>query len=128
MDWDFRERHWSRYGNILGLENALGFLVITVVEDSPAWDAGLIGSDKTIEVEGREYAIGGDVITAVDGIDVRKIDDILIHLQRVKTVGDEMNLEILRGDRSTNVTIILQERPNWKKIDTSINTSTKKFF
>ena len=98
--------------NILGLENALGFLVITVVEDSPAWDAGLIGSDKTIEVEGREYAIGGDVITAVDGIDVRKIDDILIHLQRVKTVGDEMDLEILRGDRSTNVTIVLQERPN----------------
>ena len=98
--------------NVLGLKDALGFLVITVVEDSPAWDAGLIGSDKTIEVEGREYSIGGDVITAVDGIDVRKIDDILIHLQRVKTVGDEMDLEILRDDRTTNVTIVLQERPN----------------
>jgi len=97
---------------VLGLEDALGFLIITVVEDSPAWDAGLIGSDKTIEVEGREYSIGGDVITAVDGIDVRKIDDILIHLQRVKTVGDEMDLEILRDDRTTNVTIVLQERPN----------------
>ena len=114
--------------NVLGLKDALGFLVITVVEDSPAWDAGLIGSDKTIEVEGREYSIGGDVITAVDGIDVRKIDDILIHLQRVKTVGDEMDLEILRDNRTTNVTIVLQERPNWKIIDTSINTSTKKFF
>ncbi len=100
--------------NVLGLKDALGFLVITVVEDSPAWDAGLIGSDKTIEVEGREYSIGGDVITAVDGIDVRKIDDILIHLQRVKTVGDEMDLEILRDDRTTNVTIVLQERPNQK--------------
>ncbi len=98
--------------NVLGLKDALGFLVITVVEGSPAWDAGLIGSDKTIEVEGREYSIGGDVITAVDGIDVRKIDDILIHLQRVKTVGDEMDLEILRDDRTTNVTIVLQERPN----------------
>ena len=97
---------------VLGLEEALGFLVITVVEDSPAWDAGLIGSDKTIEVEGREYSIGGDIITAVDGIDVRKIDDILIHLQRVKTVGDEMDLEILRDNRTTNVTIVLQERPN----------------
>jgi len=97
---------------VLGLEDALGFLVITVVEDSPAWDAGLIGSDKTIEVEGREYSIGGDIITAVDGIDVRKIDDILIHLQRVKTVGDEMDLEILRDNRTTNVTIVLQERPN----------------
>ena len=98
--------------NVLGLKDAKGFLIITVVEDSPAEEAGLIGSNKTIEVEGREYSIGGDVIIAVDGIDVRKIDDILIHLQRVKTVGDEMDLDILRDGRTTNVTIILQERPN----------------
>jgi len=98
--------------NVLGLKDALGFLIITVVEDSPASDAGLIGSNKTIEVEGKDYPIGGDVIVSVDGIDVRKIDDILIHLQRVKTVGDEMDLEILRGNGTTNVTIILQERPN----------------
>ena len=98
--------------NVLGLKDALGFLIITVVEDSPASDAGLIGSNKTIKVEGKDYPVGGDIILAVDGIDVRKIDDILIHLQRVKTVGDEMDLEILRDDRTTNVTIILQERPN----------------
>ncbi|MDC3292325.1 trypsin-like peptidase domain-containing protein [Nitrosopumilus sp.] len=98
--------------NVLGLKDALGFLIITVVENSPASDAGLIGSDKTIEVDSREYPVGGDIILAVDGIDVRKIDDILIHLQRVKTVGDEMNLEILRDGRTTNVTIVLQERPN----------------
>ena len=98
--------------NVLGLEDALGFLIITVIENSPASDAGLIGSDKTIEVDGREYSIGGDIILSVDGIDVRKIDDILIHLQRVKTIGDEMNLEVLRDNRTTNITIILQERPN----------------
>ena len=98
--------------NVLGLKDTLGFLIITVVEDSPAFDAGLIGSNETIEVEGREYPVGGDIITAVDGMDVRKIDDILIHLQRVKTVGDEMNLEILRDGRTTNITIVLQERPN----------------
>ena len=98
--------------NVLGLKDALGFLIITVVENSPASDAGLIGSDKMIEVDGKEYPVGGDVIVAVDGMDVRKIDDILVHLQRVKTVGDEMNLEVLRDGRTTNVTVILQERPN----------------
>jgi S1-C subfamily serine protease len=98
--------------NVMKLENTLGFLIITVIEDSPASDAGLIGSNKMIEVEGREYAIGGDIIVSVDGIDVRKIDDILIHLQRVKAVGDEMVLEVLRDGRTTNVTIVLQERPN----------------
>jgi len=98
--------------NVLGLKDSLGFLIITVVEDSPASNAGLIGSNKTIQVEGREYSIGGDIIISVDGIDVRKIGDILIHLQRDKTVGDEMVLEILRDNRTTNITIILQERPN----------------
>jgi S1-C subfamily serine protease len=98
--------------NVIGLENTLGFLIITVIEDSPASDAGLIGSNKMIEVEGREYSIGGDVIISVDGIDVRKIDDILIHLQRGKAVGDEMILEVLRDGRTTNITILLQERPN----------------
>ena len=98
--------------NVLGLKDTLGFLIITVVEDSPASNAGLIGSNKTIQVEGREYSIGGDIIISVDGIDVRKIGDILIHLQRDKAVGDEMVLEILRDNRTTNITIILQERPN----------------
>jgi len=98
--------------NVLNLKEAVGFIVIQVVEDSPAFDAGLIGSDKTIEVEGVNYPIGGDVILSVDGIEVRKIDDILIHLQRAKSVGDEMVLEVLRDGRTTNITIVLQERPN----------------
>ena len=97
---------------VLELPDAVGFLVITVVEDSPASKAGLIGSDKTIDVDGVNYPIGGDIILSVDGIEVRKIDDILIHLQRAKAVGDEMILEVLRDGRTTNISIILQERPN----------------
>ena len=97
---------------VLNLKDAVGFLIITVVDDSPASKAGLIGSEKTIEVEGISYPVGGDIILSVDGIEVRKIDDILIHLQRAKTVGDEMVLEVLRDGRTTNITISLQERPN----------------
>ena len=97
---------------IMELEDTLGFLIITVVENSPASKAGLIGSEKTIQVNGIDYPVGGDIILSVDGIDVRKIDDILIHLQRAKTVGDEMVLEILRDSKMVEVTITLQERPN----------------
>ncbi len=97
---------------VLELKDAVGFLVVTVVEDSPASKAGLIGSEKTTEVDGINYPMGGDIILEVDGIEVRKIDDILIHLQRAKSVGDEMTLEILRDGRTTSVTIVLQERPN----------------
>ena len=97
---------------VLGLKDAVGLLLITVVENSPASKAGLIGSEKTIEVEGVNYSIGGDIILSVDEIKVRGIDDLLVHLQRAKSVGDEMVLEILRDNRTTNVTIILGERPN----------------
>ncbi len=96
----------------LNLVDARGFLVVNVVEGSPAEKAGLKGSDETREVDGVEYAFGGDVILAVDGKVVRKIDDILIHLQRYKSVGDEMVLEVLRDGRVTNFVVELEERPN----------------
>ena len=98
--------------NVLGLKDAVGFLVITVVPDSPASKAGIRGSENTEEVGGIQYPVGGDIILAVDGVEVRKISDILIHLQRGKSVGDEMVLEILRDGRTTNFTITLGERPN----------------
>lgn len=97
---------------IMELEDTIGFLIITVVKDSPASKAGLIGSEKTIQVDGIDYSVGGDIILSVDGVDVRKIDDILIHLQRAKTVGDEMVLDILRDNKMIEITITLQERPN----------------
>ena len=97
---------------ILNLKDAKGFLIVTVVEKSPADKAGLIGSSKTKEIDGVTYQVGGDVILSVDGKPVRKIDDILIHLQREKSVGDEMVLEILRDGRNTNFVILLEERPN----------------
>ncbi len=97
---------------VLELKDAVGFLVVTVVPDSPASKAGLKGSENNIERGGVQYLIGGDIILAVDGVEVRKISDILIHLQRAKSVGDELVLEILRDNRTTNFTIILGERPN----------------
>lgn len=97
---------------ILNLKDSKGFLIVTVVEKSPADKAGLIGSSKTKEIDGVTYQVGGDVILSVDGKPVRKIDDILIHLQREKSVGDEMVLEILRDNRITNFVILLEERPN----------------
>jgi len=98
--------------DILNLTDAKGFLVVTVVEDSPASKAGLHGSIETKEIDGVSYPIGGDIILSVDGKEVRQIDDILIHLQREKSVGDEMVLEILRDGRTTNFVLLLEERPN----------------
>lgn len=97
---------------ILGLQDTRGLLVVSIVKDSPAEKAGLHGSTETKEIDGIKYQIGGDVILSVDHKDVRKIDDILIHLQREKKVGDTIDLEILREGRITNFELTLEERPN----------------
>lgn len=97
--------------NALNLTDTRGFLVIGVVEDSPAGRAGLQGSDRTIEFEGMEFAVGGDIITMVDDIDVRKISDILIHLQRAKSVGDELQLQLLRDGEIITTVLVLDKRP-----------------
>ena len=100
----------------IGLEDTRGFMVVTVVEGSPADRAGLRGSSGTVAADGPgggegERPAGGDVITAVDGIEVRRISDILVHLQRAKSVGDELVLDILRDGRSTSLVVVLGDRP-----------------
>ena len=96
---------------LLNLEDAKGVLIMTVVKDSPAAKAGLRGSSQTAIADGIEYMIGGDVVLSVDEQEVRKIDDILTHLQREKTVGDTLNLGILRDGKLINIELTLEERP-----------------
>lgn len=107
---------------ILGLPDTRGFLIINVLDDSPAEKAGLRGSTEIREVDGIRYQIGGDVILTVDGKIVRKIDDILIHLQREKSVGDQMILQILRDGKVMEAVITLEERPNSNGINPNSST------
>ena len=96
----------------LGLKQAKGFMIITVVDGSPADKAGLKGRTITLETGGKEYPAGGDIIISVDDKEVRKISDILIHLQREKSVGDEMILGVLRDGEFLHITLELVERPD----------------
>ena len=97
----------------LNLDDARGVLVMTVVKDSPADKAGLRGSSQSTVVDDVELLVGGDVILSMDGNDVRKIDDVLMHLQREKSVGDKLNLGILRDGEMTNVVLALEKRPDY---------------
>ena len=93
------------------LKSSKGFLVVSVIEGSPAETAGLLGVTESEERDGREFALDGDIILSIDGETVRKISDILVHLQREKSVGDEMVLSVNRNGEMVELTMILEERP-----------------
>ncbi len=89
-----------------------GVLVIDVTDGSPVDEAGLRGSDKTIEIEGQEALIGGDVIVAIDGEEVREFDDLIIYLSRSTSVGQTVTLTILRDGEEESVEVTLRARPS----------------
>ena len=97
---------------VLELKDAKGFLIITVVDGSPADKAGLKGMTATQIIDGKEYPVNGDIIISVDDKEVRKISDILIHLQREKSVGDTMVLGVLRDGEFMHISLELVERPD----------------
>lgn len=96
----------------LGLNEPRGLLVVDVVDGSPAAQAGIRGGDDPRSIEGRDINLGGDVITAIDDKTVRKIDDILVYLEREKTAEDNLKLTILRDGQLQDINIALAARPN----------------
>ena len=96
---------------IRDLNSSKGFLIATVVEGSPADAAGLQGVTITKEIDGREYALDGDIIIKIDDVVVRKISDILIHLQREKSIGDELIMTVNRDGTMIEAVLVLGERP-----------------
>ena len=97
---------------IRNLSHSKGFLIVTVLPDSPAEMAGLKGVSEIEKIDNKEYPKNGDIIISVDGKEVRKISDILIHLQEEKSVGDEMILGIIRNGEQMDVILTLVVRPD----------------
>ncbi len=103
----------AEIAEILGLKEARGFLVIDVVANSAAEKAGIKGGSRIVTLsDGSRIKVGGDVIIAIDGNPVRKINDILVYLQRTKSVGDQITLTVIRDGNVIDVRATLLERPN----------------
>ncbi|MBS7631957.1 PDZ domain-containing protein, partial [Candidatus Bathyarchaeota archaeon] len=92
----------------LGLKIDKGFLITDIIEGGPADKAGLRGGS---EAEGASIKVGGDVLLEVDGIPIRKIDDILVYIEFNKKVGEDVVFKVWREGDVFDVTVRLGERP-----------------
>ena len=92
-----------------GLErNFKGVIVDTIVKDSPADKAGINGSITNQYGE----RLGGDIITAVDGNPVIRMEDLISHLETERSVGQNMTLTIYRDGNILDKQITVGERPS----------------
>ncbi len=95
----------------MNLNSSSGFLVLEVVEDSPANKSGLQPSTEEVEIDGDPALIGGDVIVGIDSKEVRGIEDILEHLALRTDVGDTVELKVIRDGEREKIDLTLESRP-----------------
>jgi S1-C subfamily serine protease len=95
----------------MGLEKPQGVLIVDVTAGSPADQAGIRGTDQNVTSDGQIIPIGGDVITAIDGLPARRMADLVVYMERNTSPGDSVVFDIIRNGEKRSVEVTLGERP-----------------
>ena len=90
-------------------KNFKGVVIGSVQSGSPADKAGLRGVSQDIMNLNTHI---GDVITAIDSHPVKRIDDIINHIEAHTSVGDSVKLTVNRSGKTMDLNVILQTRPS----------------
>ncbi len=90
-----------------------GVLIISVVQNGPAAEAGLRSSQEVLTVAGQDYPYGGDTITAIQGEPIADMDGLITYLVNNTRPGDQVTLSLIRsGGEREDASVILGARPN----------------
>ena len=93
------------------LPQEIGVLISTVEPGSPADRAGLHGGSQQVVVSGIPMLAGGDIMTAIDQVEVKRFDDVVNYLASHTSVGDVVTLTVVRERQEIRVEVTLEERP-----------------
>ena len=88
--------------------NFKGIIVDTIVKNSPADKAGINGSITNQYGE----RLGGDIITAVDGNPVVRMEDLISYLETEKSVNQNMTLTVHKDGKTIDKQITIGQRPS----------------
>ncbi len=92
----------------LELPQSTGAYVATIVPGGPADEAGIRGGTQATSIQG--LAGGGDLIIAVDGIEIKDFSELMSYLVLNTTVGDEITLTVIRNQEKIDIPVTLGQR------------------
>ena len=88
-----------------------GVLLQRVLPGGPAARAGLRGGTEQQIVGGQQMFVGGDIVTAFNGIPIKDYEDLIATLIKSSKVGDTATLSVWRDGEQIEVKVKLVERP-----------------
>lgn len=89
-----------------------GVIIVQITPGSPAELAGLRPSTKTVTVMGGQVPADGDIIIKIDNTVVDKFGDLISYLTLKTSVGQKVQLTVLRDGAQVTVPVTLDARPN----------------
>ena len=87
-----------------------GFLVEAVERDSPAGVAGIVGGRLPVKVGTRSMILGGDVIVAINDIELKNVESLQRALDTVR-IGTRARLKVFRQGKTFTTEFAITERP-----------------
>ncbi len=97
-----------RYGYRLGY----GALIDTVSSGTPAARAGLRGGNRQVDFNGTTSNVGGDLVVAIAGRQVRSADDLVRVVTEQLRPQQRVMFTVIRDGRRLRLPVTLAERPS----------------
>ncbi|HYE91141.1 MAG TPA: trypsin-like peptidase domain-containing protein [Terriglobales bacterium] len=100
----------QRLSSVVRMPLVPGYLVEVVYDGSPADRAGIRGGSLSVVLQGDEYLLGGDIVTAINGQPVRNHQE---YITRVGTLrpAQRVRLTVVRDGQPRELTLVVAERP-----------------
>ena len=101
-----------------------GLLVTDVTDNSPAQRLGLRPGSLSVAVKGEPWVLGGDILVAVDGHDVKTAEQ-YVKVFKQLSIGQTIDLTIMRNGRLMHLVVTLEERPKRTEVGQPVRTPEK---
>lgn len=100
-----------RLASVLNLSVESGLLIARIYRDSPADRAGVRSARREVIIGNRRYLVGGDVLTAIDGVRLTRWEDLNAYLDEKTEVGQQVALTVIRDGRELTLQATLEDTP-----------------
>lgn len=96
---------------ILKLPVSQGLLLVQMYDGAPLISAGARGAQSEAIIGNQRVYIGGDILLAIDGNQVGRLEDMEVLLEDNYRVGDTVTVTLLRDGREFDAQLELVEEP-----------------